>query len=85
MNETLATDRAPEGISQIFLDQGVLGAVVLVLLFVVYKLWQKNNELHEKCLTISLQVTEVANTVASSLERNTDAIERLVRAREVRP
>lgn len=81
MNETVAS----EGITQAFLDQGVLGVVVLILLFVVYKLWQKNNELHEKCVTLAMGVTEVANTVASSLDRNTDAIERLERDRGVRP
>ncbi len=80
MNETLVPEKkASDGVTQVFLDQGVLGAVVIVLLFAVYKLWQKNNELHEKCVSLAMQVTEVAETVTSSLERNTDAIKRFER------
>lgn len=81
MDETLAA--TPEaGVTRTFLDQGVLGAVVLVLCFAIYKLWQKTNELQERCVTLALKSTEAVEVVTASLERNTDAIERLERIRE---
>lgn len=66
-------------VTKIFLSQGVLGALVLVLFFAIWKLWQKNNESQEKRVDLALKVTETVDVVTSSLERNTEAIERLER------
>jgi hypothetical protein len=68
-------------VTKIFLGQGVLGALVLVLFFAIWKLWQKNNESQEKRVELAMKVTETVDVVTSSLERNTDAIERLERDR----
>ena len=66
-------------VTRTFLDQGVLGAVVIVLFFAVYKLWQKNNESQEKCVELAMQATKAVDAVTSSLDRNTDSLERLAR------
>ena len=68
--------------ARVFLDQGVLGAVVLVLFFAIWKLWQQNNKSQERCVELALKVTETIDAVTSSLERNTDAIERIEQERE---
>lgn len=84
MQETLDIGKQASSTTQLFLDQGILGAVVLVLFFAIWKLWQQNNRSQEKCVELALQVAEVANTLTSSLDRNTDAIERLERDRDRR-
>ncbi len=83
MDETLSLTKQGPAVTQTFLDQGVLGAIVLVLFFAIWKLWQQNNKSQEKCVELALRVTEAVDTVTSSLERNTDALERrLERDRE---
>jgi predicted negative regulator of RcsB-dependent stress response len=68
--------------ARVFLDQGILGAIVLVLFFAIWKLWQQNNKSQERCVELALKVTETIDAVTSSLERNTDAIERIEQERE---
>lgn len=84
MNGAFNLEQQASAITRIFIDQGILGAIVIVLLFAIWKLWQQNNKSQEKCIELALKVTEAVDAITSSLERNTDAIERLERDREER-
>lgn len=73
--EELVDSRA-NGVLDIFLSQGVLGALVVVLLYAVYRQNKHLHEIQEKRVELAMKVTSAADATVETLDRNTEALER---------
>lgn len=75
-------ERGTNGVLDVFLGQGVLGAMCCVLLFAIWRLQQKLNEVQEARVAQALKTTEAVAIMTAALERNTAAIERAQRLQD---
>lgn len=67
-------DKLIEGIGELFLSRGIEGAIILVLGFAVYKLYNRNQELHDTLSEIGRESVRVHAQMVASLDKIVDAL-----------
>lgn len=63
-----------EGIGEVFLSRGLDGAIMLVLGIAVYKLYNRNQELHDALNEIGRENVRVYAQMVASLDKIVDAL-----------